>query len=165
VSPHGASDGRGGTWRGAMGYRCLDRCPERPYSHGLTNQMGIGRVKMQLSHVERLSEMVGVAVNRRRFLRGLSSAGLATAGAVGTMTIADAAGSDGSRALTAGDSRQRPDAGVPPPACHVYCTVFDCCGTCCSGRYSLFKCTDSCDGSHFYVCAGGCSGFCYSAGC
>jgi hypothetical protein len=122
-------------------------------------------VKSHLSRVEKLAEVTSRAVNRRRFLRRLSSAGLGTFGILATTTIAEADGSGRSQASMAGDSRQRPDAAVAPLLCHVYCTVFDCCGTCCNNRYNLFKCTDSCDGSYFYVCASRCSGFCYSVGC
>lgn len=120
-----------------------------------------------LSPLERISGSVTDGLSRRRFLRGLSSAGLASAGAItGLAVMAQPASASSPVNPLAGDSRLRPDANAIPDACHVYCYVYDCCGSaCCNGRYNLFKCTNSCDGSHFYACASGCTGFCYSIGC
>lgn len=120
-----------------------------------------------LSPVERISGAVTDALTRRRFLRGVSSAGLATAGAVtGWALLGQSAAAAAPAHVMSGDARLRPDANVIPDLCHVYCNVADCCNnTCCDGAYDLFKCTNSCDGSYFYVCAKGCNGFCYSLGC
>lgn len=58
-----------------------------------------------------------------------------------------------------------PDAGLAPAACGIYCSVVDCCNNgCCSG-FKLFKCTDRCDGSFFYICSTPCTSFCYSQAC
>lgn len=116
---------------------------------------------MSREPLEGLSERIARATSRRQVLaRGAAWAagGLAALAApafvraetpTGSMVVLD----------------RGPDAGLGPTACGIYCQVVDCCTNGCCQGLKLFKCTNQCDRSFFYICSSPCTSFCYSQYC
>ncbi len=111
-----------------------------------------------------IADAAAARLNRRRFLARAASllAGGAAAALAPTLVRAGSpdAGGGFKTVLDRG-----PDAGLSPNVCGIYCSPTDCCTNgCCSGYY-LFRCSDSCTRTYFYICSTPCTGFCYSQAC